>query len=46
MTEFAPLHMVLKPNQLFGVVVRDIVISAGREDVGNASPTSIFKHVC
>ena len=41
---------MLKPNRLVGVVVRDIVIRAGRggskRDVGNASsPPAIFKHV-
>ena len=41
---------MLKPNRLVAVVVRDIVIRAGRgrsrRDVGDASsPPAIFKHV-
>ena len=41
---------MLKPNRLVGVVLRDMVIRAGRggsrRDVGDAfSPPAIFKHV-
>ena len=43
-------HIMLKPNPLVGVVVRDIVIRASRggsrRDVGDtSSPPAIFKHV-
>ena len=36
-------HIILKPNRLVGIVVRDIVISTGRD--GCISPSAIFKHV-
>ena len=39
-------HIILKPNRLFGVVVRDIVIGAGRGRCGGCiPPPSILKHV-
>ena len=36
-------HIMLKPNRLVGVVVRDITIRAGRRDA--SSIPAIFKHV-
>ena len=43
-TKFADI--MLKPNQLVGVVVRDIIIHAGRSETWRdaSSPLAIFKH--
>ena len=46
-TEFAP-YIILKPNRLVGVVVKDVVITAGRGgsrggDVGNAFSANHFQ---